>query len=251
MKSMTLNVVAGTAAVSCGQEHQSNGLANKFAKLAFLEKLPKSAGWRWEFSANLSFFIYAVGILCVDLIGFETAVSHMSYALLGVLHFGSAWLYLFAWKGRAWSVWLICPELLNILAASLYLYAARFYDTPDGGPNADLMLINKIEVTAAVIDLIGCLGWALTLDVTHRPCENRKFKLLALDLWALIISLIGAGLYVVYYFVILIDSETEMINRLYFSADAFYVCAGLMCLLASSQKRVWQTNVSENAMFSV
>lgn len=230
---MAVNYAVDSPATSCRQQNLAGQILNELSTATVLKTVLQPKSFNRDFYANLIFLIYALGIFCLDLIDFSSSTNHLSYILLGGLHLGSAWLYLRAWQARAWPGAAVYPEIMNIFAAALYLCAAGFYGQAHATDDPASQLVNIIELTAAVTDLIACFGWAITCQMAPTQRRLHRDAPRFCDLWALRTSLAGAGLYVVYYCQKLLHPHSEAINRLYFSADAFYVFAGLLYFLAS------------------
>lgn len=205
------------------------------------------ANVRRDFYANLVFSLYALGILLLDLVELDSVVNNHSYVLLGLIHLGSAWMYRFALVGRAWADPVVYPEIMNITSAALYLISAGFYNFIEQGAGA---LVTYIEVVAAVLDLLSCLGWAIIWRLTIPRFATSQLLAHGFDGWALLTSLAGAGIYVFYYFLKIIWQACEGLQSMYILADFFYVFAGFLCLSASIQPQGDTKPFAENGMAS-
>lgn len=217
----------------CQQPEIPYDLGRTNSSAVIFEKSDQTKCLNRNFYANGIFCIYALGILCLDLAEFDSAVNSLSYVWLGGLNLASAWLYRSAWVGRAWSDPFVYPEVTNILAAALYLGAAALYGKVDGRAQAATTLVNTIEAAAAVMDFAACLGWGVVWHLTYPRLLGRGYTPRDLDIWALLISVLGAAIYIFYNFQKLHHPDTYSVSRLYFFADIFYFCAGFLFLLAS------------------
>jgi hypothetical protein len=122
--------------------------------------------------ANIVYLIYSIGILIIN---FHPSFNENStdnslltsksfdisryYIALGLIHLISASLYLWAWRDRSWFDIIMIPEYLNHLEAGLYLWSAFWYSKQDTLDGYYTLAIHKIELTAAIIELIASFGW--------------------------------------------------------------------------------------------
>lgn len=92
--------------------------------------------------ANIVYFIYATGVLYIDLVAYpnaytEDAVANVNrlYLAMGVFHLINATLYVWTWLPAGFG---LCspvqiPEYLNMLSAILYIWSATQYPNETGG----------------------------------------------------------------------------------------------------------------------
>jgi hypothetical protein len=130
--------------------------------------------------ANLVYLIYSIGILIIN---FHPSFNEKStttsliisknldqpidlnpninlyYVGLGILHLLSAFLYWWAWRDRSWLDIIMIPEYLNHIEAGLYLWSAFWYSKQDTLGGYYTLAIHKIELTAAIIELVASFGW--------------------------------------------------------------------------------------------
>ena len=130
--------------------------------------------------ANIVYLFYSIGILIIN---FHPSFNETSstnsrstspnlndpiehnvnvnryYAILGILHLISAFLYWWAWQGRSWLDIIMIPEYLNHIEAGLYLWSAFWYSKQDTLGGYYTLALHKIELTAAMIELIASFGW--------------------------------------------------------------------------------------------
>ena len=76
-----------------------------------------------------------------------------------VVHIISASLYLWSWRDRSWFDIVVFPEYLNHIEAGLYLWSAIWYSKQTTLGDFYTLSTHKIEMTAAVIELIASFGW--------------------------------------------------------------------------------------------
>jgi len=121
--------------------------------------------------ANLVYLIYSIGILIIDFHPSFNETSIISknldqnpninryYIGLGILHLLSAFLYWWAWRDRSWLDIIMIPEYLNHIEAGLYLWSAFWYSKQNNLTGYYTLAVHKIELTAAIIELIASFGW--------------------------------------------------------------------------------------------
>jgi len=133
-----------------------------------------------------------------------------SYIAAGVVHVFNALQYFAAWliyenpdTGWCYSPfhWIMIPEYLNVIGASLYLASASMYQNElVTGPGAFLdpvtMNVHKIELAGAVVQLAACIGWAASWWKTFPRGRGRGLTLDDPDLTALILLFAPSSIYV-------------------------------------------------------
>jgi hypothetical protein len=66
---------------------------------------------------------------------------------------------LWAWNDQSWFDIILIPEYLNHIEAALYVWSAVWYPKIDTLGDFYALAVHKIEMTAATIELVACVGW--------------------------------------------------------------------------------------------
>ena len=127
--------------------------------------------------------------------------------------------------------YVMLPEYLNILGASLYLYTAANYDSQlSTGPgrflDAPTLAAHKIETAAAVIELLAAFAWCYVWWWTHERGPGRGLTLHDPELIALILLVCASFLYVAYNGMLMSTPSnyyaSPLATALYNSGDCIY-----------------------------
>ena len=81
------------------------------------------------------------------------------YIFLALVHLMSAFFYWWAWRDRSSLDIVMIPEYLNHIAAGLYLWSALWYSKQDTLGGFYTLAVHRIELTAAIIEVIAAFGW--------------------------------------------------------------------------------------------
>ena len=119
-------------------------------------------------------------MLCIDFCtGWDKAATDELYHFFGWVHLVNAWMYWYAWKGKAWNDPLVFPEYMNVLGAGLYLWSAALYPSEAGPTDAATLKVHRIETAAAGIEWLACVGWFITWHLTYVRVPGRGYTLVS------------------------------------------------------------------------
>ena len=76
-----------------------------------------------------------------------------------MIHLISAFLYLWAWRGRSWFDVILIPDYLNHIEAALYIWSASWYSREETLGGHYTLAVHKIELAAATVELVAAFGW--------------------------------------------------------------------------------------------
>jgi hypothetical protein len=182
------------------------------------------------------------------------AVANRAYLAAAIIHVFNSLQYAHAWregtdartgKPYAWNSYVMVPEALNFIEASLYLASAIMYPgevilAKSSGMGAFLdpvtASVKRVETAASVIHLCACFGWCFTWWATHARGRGRGLTLDDPDVWALMCLTVPSLVYVSYNALCIQDPNnynSEFLNRLYTSADCVYFGNAFFYLLCS------------------
>ena len=191
------------------------------------------------FYANVVYLFYCTGMLCIDFVDYGKEINDKLYYFFGVVHFLNAWTYWYAWKHARWWDPIVYPEYVNVLGAALYLWSSALYRRESGPHDAATSQVHIIETSAAIAELLACVGWAITWHLTYVRVPGRGYTLDDPDIWALLTIFTGAIIYVVYNVQILAHPSWYGKNEMYFWGDVFYAMNGVLYLLAGLRDDGW------------
>jgi hypothetical protein len=99
--------------------------------------------------------------------------------------------------------------------------------------------IHIIETSAAIVELLACIGWWWSWHLTYVRVPGRGYTLNDPDVWALLTIFTGGIIYIVYNLQILAHPSWYGRNELYFWGDVFYAMNGVLYLLAGLRDDGW------------
>ncbi|CAF1312480.1 unnamed protein product [Rotaria sordida] len=193
--------------------------------------------------ANLVYLIYSIGILIINFHpSFNEKSTNISsiklttldqpvnmnpninryYIIFGILHLISAFLYWWAWRDRSWLDIIMIPEYLNHIEAGLYLWSAFWYSKQDTLGGYYTLAVHKIEMTAAIIEVVASFGWIMSWYLTYTRTLGRGFTFDDPDTVAYLTTTISSVIYIVYNIQINIYPEQYGTNILYKYGDILY-----------------------------
>jgi hypothetical protein len=83
----------------------------------------------------------------------------LPFSGFNIVHLISAFAYWWAWHDRSWRDIIMIPEYLNHIEAGLYIWSSSWYPKLDTLGGYYALSIHKIEMTAALVDLVANFGW--------------------------------------------------------------------------------------------
>lgn len=213
--------------------------------------------------ANVVYLIYASGILYVDLVAYpaytailakETAagsttpgadaqLAYVNRLYLGfaVIHLLNSLMYIVSWwpSGYTWMDWVMIPEYLNVIEASLYLASSTLYPQTGDIFGSTTLTVHQLEVSAAVVELCAALGWYVTWWGTYPRKLGRGWSLDDPDFVANMMTLLPSFVYIAYNAQILSDVSQYGTNFLYVSGDIIYTVGAIFYLIAALRDDGW------------
>lgn len=104
--------------------------------------------------------------MCPSPLLHASAAAPRSAAGFNAVHLVNALQFVYSWHGRKWYHPVMWPEYLNVLGALLYLSSSSYYAESEPyydayDYSADVLLkIHRIELAAAVLEMVASIGWA-------------------------------------------------------------------------------------------
>lgn len=178
-------------------------------------------------------------MLCIDFVDYGQETNDKLYYFFGMVHFLNAWMYWYAWKDIRWWDPIVYPEYLNVVGAALYLWSSSLYRRESGPHDPATSHIHVIETCAAIVELLACVGWAITWHLTYERVPGRGYTLDDPDVWALLTIFAAAITYVEYNLQILAHPDRYGDNEVYFWGDVSYAMNGVLYLLAGLRDDGW------------
>lgn len=138
--------------------------------------------------------------------------------------------------------YVMIPEYLNILGATLYLYTAANYDSQlSTGPgrflDAPTLTAHKIETAAAVVELLAAFAWCYVWWWTHERGAGRGLTLEDPELLALLLLVAASFLYVAYNGMVMQNAAnyyaSPLATALYNSGDCIYFAGAFFYAVVS------------------
>ncbi len=83
----------------------------------------------------------------------------LPFSGFNIVHLISAFAYWWAWHDRSWRDIIMIPEYLNHIEAGLYIWSSIWYSRVDTLGGYYTLAVHKIEMTAALVDLVAAFGW--------------------------------------------------------------------------------------------
>jgi hypothetical protein len=173
-----------------------------------------------------------------------------------IIHIINAFQYFIVWPlnfnpatGKRWSIfaWVQIPEYLNIIEATLYLATACLYPKETAfGLTAYLdsttRNVVKIELAAALIELLACFMWCTVWWFTFPRGRGRGITLDDPEFIALVLLTIPSFFYVAYNSLVnqdLANVGNGKLDQLYNVADWIYWAGSLFYVLAALRDDGW------------
>jgi len=174
---------------------------------------------------------------------------YLLYKVFGYVHVINAVMYLWVWAEEKKPIFsLFClPDWLNVLGSFLYLATSYMYHLEYVLVEGEYVhsqlfpAVRRIELAAALIELGAAIGWVaqwravLLADYLRSPESTlgRGFTLDDPDMWANISVIVGAGLYVQYNLIVVINPSHYETSDIYVTGDLWYLSNALFYLLCS------------------
>ncbi|CAF0844510.1 unnamed protein product [Adineta steineri] len=165
-------------------------------------------------------------------------VNHL-YIGFAIVHILSAFLYWWAWRDHSWLDIIMIPEYLNHIEAGLYLWSSIWYSREDTLGGYYTLAIHRIELAAAIVELIASFGWIMSWYLTYIRTLGRGFTLDDPDTIAYSVTTIASIIYLVYNIQINISPEQYGSNYLYTYADILYFISACFYIFAALRDDHW------------
>jgi len=223
--------------------------------------------------ANFVYVVYAALILAIDLHPtWDLDLINNMYVGAAVVHVVNAAMYIYVWIDAGYPLIhrIMIPEVLNVLEASLYLatasmygyetygeggsyasegyynssasadiYASVSYYTSYEAPDPILADVQKIELTASIVEMLAACGWVTTWYFTYQRVPGRGWTLDDPDTWANLSILTPAVIYIVYNAQMQLYPDEYGVNLLYITADKIYMFNAIIYFVASLRDVGW------------
>jgi len=228
-------------------------LNNKLLKLPYGEPGARSA-WKRSLKSpylfsNFVYMIYAALILTIDMHKDEWSMETINHVFIvaAVVHVVNACMYIWVWmdSGYPFRHRVMIPELLNIAESSLYLVSASMYsfENADGDNMAHmdpvLRRVQRIELVAAILELMAAFGWVITWYMTYPRAPGRGWTLDDPDIWANVTIVTPGIIYVVYNIQEHLYPESYGGNLLYITADKIYMANAILYFIVALRDVGW------------
>ncbi len=165
------------------------------------------------------------------------------YLVAGIIHLVNAFQYIYAWFPLGFGIftWVMIPEWLNVIGASLYLIGASQYDV--AYRNEDVLYRNHvIETVASAVEVGAALGWTWVWWVTHVRGPGRGLTLDDPDFTGNALIIIPSIMYLVYNVNNLRDPQAYIEgpnSTLYKTADLWYAVGSVVYLFSALRDDGW------------
>ncbi|CAF0902079.1 unnamed protein product [Rotaria sp. Silwood1] len=165
-------------------------------------------------------------------------VNHL-FIGMACIHILSAFLYWWAWHDRTWRDVIMIPEYLNHLEAGLYLWSALWYSREDTLGGYYTLAVHKIELAAALVEILASFGWIMSWYMTYIRTLGRGFSLDDPDTISYLSTSISSIIYVIYNIQINIYPEQYGTNFLYTYGDIVYFVGACYYIIAALRDDHW------------
>jgi hypothetical protein len=165
------------------------------------------------------------------------------YLVAGIIHLVNAFQYIYAWFPLGFGIftWVMIPEWLNVIGASLYLVGASQYDVAYRSEGV-LQKNHVIETVASAVEVGAAFGWTWVWWVTHVRGAGRGLTLDDPDFTGNALIIIPSIMYLVYNVNNLRDPENYRSGpnaSLYQTADLWYAVGSVVYLLSALRDDGW------------